>query len=82
MVLLGVLIFVAAGGLVYLLLRILPLDDTQRRFLMVAALTSLFLILAFGSHAREAVIALLILGIGGLLALERVAKEGYVSDES
>jgi hypothetical protein len=76
MILVRALVFVVAGGLVVLLLRLLPMGSTQRKFLLFSGLVSLFLILAFGEHAREAVIVLLVLGMGGLLALDRVGDGG------
>jgi hypothetical protein len=65
------LVFVASGGLIFLLLRVMPMKEAQRRFLLVATLTALFLVLAFGRHAKEAGIALLVFGMFGLLALDR-----------
>lgn len=65
------LVFVASGGLIFLLLRAMPMKEVQRRFLLVATLTALFLVLAFGRHAKEAGIALLVFGMVGLLALDK-----------
>ena len=69
------LVFVASGGVIFLLLRAMPMKEAQRRFLLVATLTALFLVLAFGRHAKEAGIALLVLGMVGLLALDRYDSE-------
>ena len=72
MILVRALLFVVLAGAVFLLLRLLPMRDTQRRFLLVATITALFLVLAFGKYAKEAVIALLVLGMAGLLAIDKV----------
>ena len=70
-VLIRALIFVASAGLVYILLRVMPIKKAQRRFLAVVGITALFLVLAFGRHAKEAGIALLVFSMVGLLALDR-----------
>jgi hypothetical protein len=80
MLALNALIFVVASGLAYLVLRSLPMAETQRRFLLFAGLTAIFLVSAFGAHAKEAVIALLIFGMGGLLALDRIEADRKVPE--
>jgi hypothetical protein len=80
MLALRALIFVVASGLAYLILRVLPMRDAQRRFLLFAGLTAIFLVSAFGAHAKEAVIALLIFGMGGLLALDRMEAGRKIPD--
>jgi hypothetical protein len=79
-VIIRALIFVASGGLIYLLLRLMPMKDAQRRFLMVVALTALFLVLAFGRHGKEAGIALLVFGMIGLLALDRFESRNEAAE--
>jgi len=65
------LVFVASTGLIYILLRVMPMGEAQRRFLTFVGILALFLVLSFGKYAKEAGIALLIFGMVGLLALDR-----------
>jgi len=65
------LIFVASTGLIYVILRAMPMRGAQRRFLTFVGILALFLVLAFGRYAKEAGIALLIFGMVGLLFLDR-----------
>lgn len=72
---LGIIVFVIAGGLVYLLAQMLPLGKSQRRFCIFITFTALFLGACFGQYARDAIIAILVLGMGGLLTLDRTDRE-------
>jgi hypothetical protein len=65
-----ILVMVVGGTVIYALLRVFGLGSSQRRFCFVTALIALFLGVFLGSHATSAIVAIMLLGVGGLLALD------------
>ncbi len=71
MLALAALVFVVVLGGVYLLVNMLTMGVPQKRFCMTTTAIALFLGLMFGEYAQEAMIAILVFGMGGLLILDR-----------
>ena len=76
MIALALVFIVAGGGLAYLLLRMFDLAESQRMFCMITTLIALSLGIFFREYAINAVIAILVAGMAGLLAIDRRSGSG------
>jgi len=67
-------VIVAGAGFVYILLRVLNVGKAQRNFCMITTMIALCLGVLFGENATAAAIAIMIFGMGGLLAIDKRAR--------